>query len=155
MGIFLVDNYRKTLELFPRMKVFLVASLAIAGVIGVPSSRDSCPTLEQIGQWFENEFDTQIPDGIIDCVHNGENCPFEDFGEFQDWFHSTTGFEIPIPDEAFMKEMVAQAKRRLSPLSKRSLNLISMTSSCQQSTIVPRILLNSLDLVTSLTISTN
>ena len=68
---------------FIRMKVFLVATLAVAGVFGVPSSRNSCPSLEEIGQWFESEFDTQIPDGIIDCVHNGENCPFADFGEFQ------------------------------------------------------------------------
>merc|ERR1711915_865347 len=56
---------------------------------------------------------------------------------------------------AFMKEMVAQAKKRLWPLSKRSFNLTSMTSSFQQSTIVLGILLNSLDLVTFLTISTN
>jgi len=84
------------------MKVFLVATLAVAGVFGVPSSRNSCPSLEEIGQWFESEFDTQIPDGIIDCVHNGENCPFADFGEFQGWFESTTGFTIPIPDADFI-----------------------------------------------------
>ena len=71
------------------MKVFLVAALAVAGVFGVPSSRNSCPSLEEIGQWFEHEFGTQIPDGIIDCVHNGENCPFSDFGEFQVCFVSS------------------------------------------------------------------
>merc|ERR1712002_1392290 len=78
MGIFLVDYYKEI-----RMKVFLVATFAIVGVFVVPSSRNSCPSLEEIGQWFENEFNTPIPDGIIDCVHNGENCPFSDFGDFQ------------------------------------------------------------------------
>merc|ERR1712189_55080 len=34
--------------------------------------------------------------------HNGENCPFADFGEFQGWFESTTGFTIPIPDTDFI-----------------------------------------------------
>ena len=36
----------------------------------------------------------QIPDGLMDCVLGGDNCPFEDFDDFAEWFETTTGISV-------------------------------------------------------------
>merc|ERR1711884_218821 len=61
-------------------------------------ARNQCPTLQQIGEAFEQEFNVEIPDGILDCVHGGNNCPFSSFQDFFQWFEESTGLEIPDVD---------------------------------------------------------
>merc|ERR1711915_92902 len=51
---------------------------------------------------FESEFGTPIPDGAIDCLHGGDNCPWDSFGDFQTWFESTTKLQLPTVDEEFL-----------------------------------------------------
>merc|ERR1712045_634667 len=69
------------------------------------SRDDECPTLEQIGQAFEDHFQVEIPAGILDCVHGGDNCPFESFEAFFQWFEESTGLELPEVDIDFEKLM--------------------------------------------------
>ena len=76
------------------MKVFLVATLAIACVAGAPSDRKECPTLDQIAGAFEAEFGSAIPDGALDCLHGGDKCPWSSFENFQSWFKNATGLKV-------------------------------------------------------------
>ena len=76
------------------MKVFLVATLAIACVASAPSDRRECPTLDQIAGAFEAEFGSAIPDGALDCLHGGDKCPWSSFENFQSWFKNATGLKV-------------------------------------------------------------
>ena len=78
------------------MKLFIVASLAIACVAGVPANRAECPSLDDIAGAFQAEFGSPIPDGALDCLHGGDNCPWKSFEEFQTWFESTTKLKVHI-----------------------------------------------------------
>ena len=79
------------------MKIFILAAIAAAGVLGGPANRNECPTLDQIGHAFEEEFGHQIPDGTLDCLFGGDNCPYESFEDFAVWFKEATGIELPKP----------------------------------------------------------
>ena len=76
------------------MRTFVIASLAVACVAGVPVDRSECPTLEMVAGLFESEFGSPIPDGALDCLHGGDNCPWDSFGDFQTWFESTTKLQV-------------------------------------------------------------
>ena len=77
------------------MKFFIISLLAASAMASPALSReDECPTLEQIGQAFEDHFQVEIPAGILDCVHGGDNCPFESFEAFFQWFEESTGLEV-------------------------------------------------------------
>ena len=95
------------------MKMFLIAALAIAAVSAVPTNRNECPTLEEIGNAFEDHFGVavyifyqlcyiliyclshfKIPDEFLDCLNGGDNCPFDSFEDFEGWFESNTGLEV-------------------------------------------------------------
>ena len=102
-----------------RMQFLLLAGAVLAGVSGFTFNRnDECPTVQDGVTAFEDHFGTQvsqqrsllehsptvscfillslaqIPDGLMDCVLGGDNCPFEDFDDFAEWFETTTG--IPV-----------------------------------------------------------
>ena len=102
-----------------RMQFLLLAGAVLAGVSGFSFNRnDECPTVQDGVTAFEDHFGTQvsqqrsllehsptvscfillslaqIPDGLMDCVLGGDNCPFEDFDDFAEWFETTTG--IPV-----------------------------------------------------------
>ena len=83
------------------MKVFILAAVAVLGALGGPASRNQCPTLDQIGHAFEEEFGHAIPDGTLDCLFEDDNCPYESFEDFAEWFEGATGIELPTPDEEF------------------------------------------------------
>merc|ERR1712154_737342 len=63
------------------MKFFILSLLAASAVASAALNRDDeCPTLEQIGQAFEEHF--QIPDVDVDvealmdaCMSGSEDCP--------------------------------------------------------------------------------
>merc|ERR1712045_25254 len=106
MGIQSEDRNYQTISI---MKLFLL-SLLLSSVLASSLNRnEECPTLEQIGEAFENEFNAEIPEGILNCFHGGENCPFGSFEDFFHWFEETTGLEIPELD-IDLEEMVAACK---------------------------------------------
>ena len=77
------------------MKFFILSLLAASAVASPALNRDDeCPTLEQIGQAFEEHFQVEIPAGILDCVHGGENCPFSSFEAAFEWFEESTGLQV-------------------------------------------------------------
>ena len=77
------------------MKFFILSLLAASAVARPALNRDDeCPTLEQIGQAFEEHFQVEIPAGILDCVHGGENCPFSSFEAAFEWFEESTGLQV-------------------------------------------------------------
>merc|ERR1712117_724365 len=39
-----------------------------------------------------------IADEFLDCLNGGENCPFDSLEDFEGWFESNTGLELPVPD---------------------------------------------------------
>merc|ERR1712088_23004 len=58
------------------MKFFILSLLAACAVASPALSRDDeCPTLEEIGKAFEDHFQVEIPEGILECLHGGEDCP--------------------------------------------------------------------------------
>merc|ERR1712007_149035 len=78
------------------MKFFILSLLAACAVASPALSRDDeCPTLEEIGRAFEDHFQVEIPEGILDCVHGGEDCPFSSFEAFFEWFEESTGSRSP------------------------------------------------------------
>ena len=107
-----------------RMQFLLLAGAVLAGVSGFSFNRnDECPTVQDGVTAFEEHFGTQvsqqslkwtlsllgysptvsccillslaqIPDGLMDCVLGGDNCPFEDFDDFAEWFETTTGISV-------------------------------------------------------------
>merc|ERR1711908_144526 len=80
-----------------KMQFLLLAGAVLAGVSGFSFNRnDECPTVQDGVTAFEDHFGTQIPDGLMDCVLGGDNCPFEDFAE---WFETTTGISMPERNE--------------------------------------------------------
>ena len=103
-----------------RMQFLLLAGAVLAGVSGFSFNRnDECPTVQDGVTAFEEHFGTQvsqavltscillslaqIPDGLMDCVLGGDNCPFEDFDDFAEWFETTTGISV---GELFHKTML-------------------------------------------------
>ena len=77
------------------MKFFILSILAACAVASPALSRDDeCPTLKEIGKAFEDHFQVEIPDGILDCVHGGDNCPFSSFEAFFEWFEESTGLQV-------------------------------------------------------------
>merc|ERR1712018_997453 len=80
---------------------FFILSLLVAATVATPalSRDDECPTLEQIGQAFEDHFQVEIPEGILDCVHGGDNCPFSSFEALMDACMSGSE-ECPTLEEA-------------------------------------------------------
>merc|ERR1711876_158508 len=81
------------------MKFFILSLLASCAVASPALNRDDeCPTLKQLGQAFEEHFNVKIPDGILDCVHGGDKCPFTSFEDFFNWFQKSTGIKIPDVD---------------------------------------------------------
>ena len=77
------------------MKFFILSLLAACAVASPALSRDDeCPTLEEIGKAFEDHFQVEIPEGILDCVHGGEDCPFSSFEAFFEWFEESTGLQV-------------------------------------------------------------
>ena len=81
------------------MKIFILAAIAVVGVLGGPTNRNQCPTLDQIGHAFEEEFGNQIPDGTLDCLFGDDNCPYESFEDFAVWFQEATGIELQTPSQ--------------------------------------------------------
>ena len=83
------------------MKFFLIAAVTFAGVFASPAlnRNDECPTLEQIGAAIESHFGFQIPDGIVDCLHGGDNCPFESLEDAQAQFEAATGMQFPVDED--------------------------------------------------------
>merc|ERR1712227_491706 len=79
-----------------RMKFFLAAAVA-----GVPALNrdDQCPSLDDLASAFTDHFGVDIPDGVIDCLHGGDQCPWDSVDEFVDDFQSVTGIQLPTPDE--------------------------------------------------------
>ena len=107
-----------------RMQFLLLAGAVLAGVSGFSFNRnDECPSVQDGVTAFEEHFGTQvsqqsfkwtlsllghsptvsccillslaqIPDGLMDCVLGGDNCPFEDFDDFAEWFETTTGISV-------------------------------------------------------------
>merc|ERR1711879_263271 len=74
------------------MKFFILSLLASCAVASPALNRDDeCPTLEQLGKAFEEHFKVKIPDGILDCLHGGDKCPFTSF-------QKSTGIKIPDVD---------------------------------------------------------
>merc|ERR1711953_261793 len=104
MGIQSRDCHHHTTPVTNTMKFFILSILVAAAVASPALSRDDeCPTLEEIGQAFEDHFQVEIPEGILDCVHGGDNCPFSSFEAFFEWFEESTGLQIPDVDvEALM-----------------------------------------------------
>merc|ERR1712045_49023 len=99
MGIQSRDCHHHTTPVTNTMKFFILSILVAAAVASPALSRDDeCPTLEQIGQAFEAHFQVEIPEGILDCVHGGDNCPFSSFEAFFEWFEESTGLQIPDVD---------------------------------------------------------
>ena len=77
------------------MKFFILSLLASCAVASPALNRDDeCPTLQQIGQAFEEHFEAEIPEGILDCLHGGDNCPFTSFEDFFAWFEESTGLQV-------------------------------------------------------------
>merc|ERR1712203_1329862 len=79
------------------LNMFILVTLLATSALASPA-RNQCPTLQQIGEAFQEEFKVEIPEGILDCVHGGDNCPFSSFEDFFDWFEASTGLEIPDVD---------------------------------------------------------
>ena len=77
------------------MKFFILSLLASCAVASPALNRDEeCPTLQQIGQAFKEHFGAEIPEGILDCLHGGDNCPFTSFEDFFAWFEESTGLQV-------------------------------------------------------------
>ena len=104
------------------MKVFALTVLVAVGASGFSSNRNACPTLQDAVSAFESHFGTQvrkynlhltklafpqIPDGALDCLTGGDNCPWNSLEDFGADFESATGIEIPEPDQDFLDMMEA------------------------------------------------
>ena len=73
------------------MKFYLLAVVAVAGVMSGPASRNACPTLEGLAAAFESHFGVQIPNGVVDCFYGGDNCPWDTIEDFVSDFENATG----------------------------------------------------------------
>ena len=97
------------------MRFLAISALFTASVSGFSTNRNECPTLQDAADAFEDHFGTQvtgillisktllslqIPEGALDCLYGGENCPWEDLQDFGGWFQSATGITLPEPDQA-------------------------------------------------------
>ena len=49
----------------------------------------------------------QIPDGAMDCLYGGDNCPWNSLEDFGADFESATGIQLPEPDQEFLDTMEA------------------------------------------------
>merc|ERR1712066_546962 len=82
------------------MKILM--SLLSVSVLAAPSLNrdDDCSKLEpKIREALQTEFNVEIPEGMLDCVYAGDNCPFESSEDFITWFKKTTGLQIPDADD--------------------------------------------------------
>ena len=86
---------------FPRMKLLVLATVAIASVVGGPVtsedcaiSQDECPTLDCLARGFETEFGAEIPEGAVECLHGGDSCPWQSFEQFGAWFQNATDIQV-------------------------------------------------------------
>merc|ERR1712243_354349 len=81
-----------------RMKILLIATVFVAGVLGVPTKRESCPNYNEFSQWFQTKFGSQVPDGILTCLdeNNYSAFPFQTFNQFKTWFKSATELNFVI-----------------------------------------------------------
>merc|ERR1712211_78001 len=89
MGVSFRSNFR--------MKFYLLAVVAVAGVMSGPASRNACPTLEGLAAAFESHFGVQIPDGVVDCFYGGDNCPWDTIEDFVSDLRTLLEFSSPHP----------------------------------------------------------
>merc|ERR1712154_285313 len=89
----------KSINKYQKMKVFALTVLVAVGASGFSSNRNACPTLQDAANAFESHFGTQIPDGAMDCLYGGDNCPWNSLEDFGADFESATGIQLPEPDQ--------------------------------------------------------
>merc|ERR1712066_342782 len=80
------------------MKILMISLLSVS-VLAAPSLNrdDDCSKLEpKIREALQTEFNVEIPEGMLDCVYGGDNCPFESSEDFITWFKKPRDSRFPM-----------------------------------------------------------
>merc|ERR1711931_47799 len=78
----------------PRMK-YLSVLLLVVPTLSLPTSRSSCPTMQEVKDWIEDNTGFQVPDVVEECLTGGNDCPYE---SFEDAVVALESLGIQVPD---------------------------------------------------------
>merc|ERR1712055_689569 len=78
----------------PRMK-YLSVLLLVVPTLSLPTSRSSCPTMEEVKDWIEDNTGFQVPDIVEECLTGGDGCPYE---SIDDALVALESLGIQVPD---------------------------------------------------------
>merc|ERR1711874_200559 len=78
----------------PRMK-FLSVLLLVVPTLSLPTSRSSCPTMEEVKDWIEDNTGFQVPEIVEECLTGGDGCPYE---SIEDAVAALESLGIEVPD---------------------------------------------------------
>merc|ERR1712203_1130055 len=78
----------------PRMK-YLSVLLLVVPTLSLPTSRSSCPTMEEVKDWIEDNTGFQVPDVVEECLTGGNGCPYE---SIEDAVVALESLGIQVPD---------------------------------------------------------
>merc|ERR1712183_869791 len=77
-----------------RMKYLSVLFLVVP-TLSLPTSRSSCPTMEEVKDWIEDNTGFQVPDVVEECLKGGNDCPYE---SIEDAVVALESLGIQVPD---------------------------------------------------------
>merc|ERR1711970_1395486 len=78
----------------PRMK-YLSVLLLVVPTLSLPTSRSSCPTMEEVKDWIEDNTGFQVPDIVEECLTGGDGCPYESIEDAVAALESSLDIEVP------------------------------------------------------------